>query len=983
MRPTIALVGLAALCCGAVGVAQETTGDIVGTVSSPDGQPMPGVTVTISDPARGFERIVVSNREGRFRLTALPPARYVLTADLDGFKTLQRELDVDLGRTTSGDITMELGAFSDTIEVTGERPRVDPASTVAGITVNTDELNARLPIAREATELALLAPGTVSGSSDFNPGINTQGDSTLYTPGQRLISMMGASVAENTYAVNGLNITNFRNGLGSSRVPLEFIEEVQVKTGGYEAEFGRATGGVINMVTKSGTNTLTGAASAYFRPEGLQESMANTIYNTREEERLERLEVNASVGGTLVRDRLFYFLAVSYTDEDLLTMDTRHGERWQSQEPYWGGKLDWYISPSHRLEGTYFTDETEVYRTLLLYDEDEGLGEVLNTGWFFRGGSNAIAKYTGVLSDRVLVSAQYGFNEFDRTNRSSGDECPIAVDERYGPAERSGCWLSAFVGTNSDEREAYRVDVDLFVGRHSLRAGLDAEENLSSALETYSGGVYYRYYLNGAEGQDPEDYRFPELPWHRELVRVRSWREGGNYPTDSQSAYLQDRWAVTPSLTLTLGVRYELYDNGNSAGESFIRIADQWAPRVGAVWDPTGNGRSKLYGNYALYHLPVASNTNVMLGGGQFFDEIWYTFSGGVDPVTGEPGRLEDELRYRLLMDGVVPDPREVTADTIEPMSQWEAILGYERMIGESWSVGVRGTAREFNEIIEDVWLARALWEVYGVDCLSPDLMWDPFEGCFWPQHPTARLMNPGTGFTGWYDLDGDGVLDPISFTREQMNLPEPERRYFSLELSVARRFAGNWMFRGSYTWSHSYGNYEGWVNSDIIQDYAGLTATWDISGIMEHAKGDLPNDRRHSLKLFGMYSWDAGLGIGANLWYRSGRPINGFGYHPSDPWAEAYDPMSFYKLGEPCQRGCGGTTEDAWSLSLMLRYDWRWAGTEWHVRVDAFNLFDNGATTAVDEWAEDDRNVLSDTYLEPIDYQTPRRVRFGVGVSF
>jgi hypothetical protein len=984
MKQLIAFAALALL-GASFAFAQETTGDIIGTVTSEDRVALPGVTVTAEDVDTGLRRSATSNAGGLYRIAALPPAGYSVTANLEGFQTVRRSVKVDLGRTVTNNLTLQLGAFTETIEVSGEEPQIDPTSTVAGITVNTDDLNARLPIAREAAQLALLAPGTIPGDFFFNPGYFF--GPILNTPGQRLTSMRGASVAENSYQVNGLNITNFRNGVGSSRVPFEFLEQAQVKTGGYEAEFGRATGGVINMVTKSGSNTLRGVATVYFHPESLQGSMANTVYSVKEEERLESLEANASVGGALVRDRLFYYLFVSYADEDLLTMGGGRGERWQSQEPYWGGKVDWNVTPGHRLEGTYFSDETEVDRTLIAYERGVGFGDVINTGQFLRGGSNAILKYSGILSDSFMLSAQYGVNQFERTDRTTGDECPRARDlRRQSPPYGIGCWVWWAAGTDSDERDAYRLDVDLFVGRHSLRAGIDVEDNLSSHRQTYSGDIYYAYYLNGTEEQEPEDYWFSDLPWDQELVRVRHWRQGGDYPVESRSAYVQDSWAATPDLTVNLGIRYEEYDNKNSLGETFIRITDQWAPRVGAVWDVGGDGRSKLYGSYGLYHLPVASFPNIWLAGGTYEDEGWYTLSGGIDPLTGEPGQLEDELLYHVLADGVAPDPRETRSDELEPMSQWEAILGYERMAGERWSLGVRGVALEFNDIIEDVLLAQALWEVYGVECLSPDLIWE-FEGCFhqWQQH--ARLTNPGRGFTGWYDLHGDGVLEPISLTAEEIGLPDPERKYYAVELTATRRFADRWMLHASYTWSHSYGNYEGWVDSDIHQADAGLNMTWDTAGIMENSSGNLANDRRHSLKLFGAYRWDVGLQLGANSWYRTGRPLSGFGYHPSDPWANAladfFGHPVFYILGEPCPRGSAGTTDDAWSLDLMLRYDWRWAATDWHLRVDAYNVFDNGAVTAVEQYAEWPMGTPFRNYLEPIDFQEPRRVRFGFGVSF
>jgi hypothetical protein len=144
---------------------------------------------------------------------------------------------------------MVMGAFTDTIEVTGEPPLLDATSAVTGINVTADELHRRLPIQREATEVAFLAPSTAAGDSAFDTG---------FTPGQRPVSIAGATVSENAYQVNGLNVTNFSNLIGSTMVPYEFLEEVQVKTGATRPSLGRSTGGVINMVTKSGTNCCAG-----------------------------------------------------------------------------------------------------------------------------------------------------------------------------------------------------------------------------------------------------------------------------------------------------------------------------------------------------------------------------------------------------------------------------------------------------------------------------------------------------------------------------------------------------------------------------------------------------------------------------------------------------------------------------------------------------------------------------------------------------
>jgi hypothetical protein len=787
MRATAIVIQITLLLAAPVCFAQETTGEIAGAIASPDGAPLPGATVILENPDTGFRRPAATDSDGRYRLVALPPASYRLTVSMDGFRTVTRQIRVELGRSISNDVVLEIGEFTDTIEITAEMPLVDVTSTVSGFTANADELNARLPIPRDIVQVAMLAPGTVAADPRFS-GVNdkTTGEG-IYTPGQQVPVVAGSSAAENGYLVNGLNTTSFRKMVGSSFVPMEFVEEVQIKTGGYQAEFGRSTGGVVNLVTKSGTNTLRGGLSVYWSPKNLQELETDTyqrdfdgvlsLYRANSSEDRASLEANASLGGPLVRDRLFLFGFVSYRDWSRLdTFDPTLARRSGAGDPYWGAKLDWNITSSHRLEGTVISDHTDVDERVFEVDPETGtVGGLISTGYTTRGGENWILKYTGILGDKVLLSAQAGFNPFSRMTPE--DTCPIANDFRGGLYRRLGCWINAYPGFSSDDRTAYRLDIDVFAGSHSLRAGIDAESNTSDGSVRYSGGAYYAYFLNGAEGLPPEYYRFPELPWDQTLVRVQHSDRTGRFEVVSNAAYLQDSWAVRPALTLNIGVRWERFESKNSLGETFMNVSDQYAPRLGAVWDIGWDGRSKLYGHLGLYHLPMSTEVAIYGAGGYFYDRGWYPLVGEINP-DGSPEELGVELEYRVFADGEVPDTREYLDSEFEPMSQSELIVGYEQLVGEQWSLGVRGVARQFNEIIEDVSIDEALWEVYGIECHGPDAIesGDHCLGAF-------RLTNPGTPFTGWYDLDGDGELDPISLTANELGYPDAERKYYALEL--------------------------------------------------------------------------------------------------------------------------------------------------------------------------------------------------------
>jgi outer membrane receptor protein involved in Fe transport len=953
-------VALLAFFVALAATAQETTGGLIGTVTTQDGQPLPGVSVQLADPARGFERTVVSDREGKYQFVALPPARYELTVGRDGFRSVRRSFEVNLGRTVSGNVALEVGTFTDTIEVADEMPVVDVTSTVSGITVDADDLHARIPLGREITQFALLAPGVIQGDPVFDNN----------TPGQRLASISGASVAENSYQMNGLNITNFVTFQGSTFVPLVFVDEVQVKTGGYEAEFGRSTGGVVNIVTKSGTNKLRGAGSLYWRPEDLQETEPDSVLTPNEGETFSSVEGNASLGGPLAPNRLFYFLFARHLDSEQLELDNFRGERLDTSTPYWGGKVDWSLGSGHRLEGTFLSDRVDVDFSAHAYDRQSAeLGMLFGSGTRERGGSNWILRYSGILGDNLLLTAQYGSNEFARSDRSEGDDCPRVVDARGAVDEPLGCWVSRRRARSSDERTAFRFDVDGYIGRHSLRAGIDHEKNTSYLSDQHSGGFYYTYQLNG--------FRFPQYPAETEIVSRNVFDFSGVFDTYSQAAYVQDSWSATPTLRVDFGLRWEGFDNRNGLGQTFIETDDQWAPRLGAVWDPWGRGRAKLFGSFGVYYLQIASATNILMAGSIDLRIDFYRFDGVMND-DGSPANLGEPISQVVILDGEVPDPREALSENFDPMSQDELVLGYEQMLGSHWTVGVRGVARQFNKIIEDYSIHTGLWNAFGIPCLDPALQGTrAYCGDFF-----LRLGNPGSDFQGWFDVDGDGELDPIRISAADLGYPKAERDYYAVDLTAERRFADGWMLRGAYTWSHSYGNYEGSVNSTQGQPFPGLTGDFDAPEFMEHSRGNLPNDRRHNLKLYGTYLWESGLLLGGNFYYRSGRPFNSFGYHPTDWLAQAY-PISFYTFGEPTPRGCCGTTPDIWSLDLTLGYNWSWAGAECNARVDVFNLFGNDEIVSARERAEDPPGQPEPTYGAAWDYQDPRSVRIGFRVSF
>ncbi|MEM9556208.1 MAG: TonB-dependent receptor [Acidobacteriota bacterium] len=965
-------LALAVLLAATPAFASDPVGRVVATVTDADGALMPGVQVKLVNQATGVERTAFADGQGEVRLPQLPVGAYTLTATLDSFQTYEREVRVSLGQTSVLEIEMVIGAVTDTVVVTDAAPLVDTTSTTSGLTVNTSELTERVPVVRETTAVALLAPATTDGDRAFD------GE----TPGQNLASVGGSSVAENTYIVNGMNITNFRNGLGANQVPFEMVQEVQVKTGGYPAEFGWATGGVINVVTKSGTNEYHGGANIFHQPESLQEASPNTVFRTNETEEREQTSANVFLGGPIYKDRAFFFGL--YEHRDSIRDDFRTTQAFvnSQDEPFYGGKFDVNLSSNQRVEATYFQDETTVESDSFGFDPVGGVGSLGGSAFADRGGESYTGRYTGIFGDSFVLAAQYGHNEFARTSQSTTDQNPVIVESRGGAFDFLGNWSSFTVAEAADERDMYRLDADYFLSRHSLRAGVTYEENIAFDATDYSGGHYYRYYDAAADGS------LPGVPGSAgtvapgaALVRDRVFEGGGEFETLNEAYYLQDNWEVNDSFQLNAGLRLEQFNNKNASGESFIEVTDQYGPRLGAIWDAAGDGRSKIYANVGRYFLPIAANTNIRLAGAENFTEDWYSLNGlnaDESPVLG------DLLLQRVFSDGTIPDVRETRSEEIDPFYQDELVFGYERLVGDNWSLGARGVYRTVGEIIEDITINQTVATRIGLDAGNPaDL------ALLGADHYV--LVNPGNGIVTFWDILGpngeigqsDGILERWEFSAEELGFPEAEREYLAVELTFNRRFADSWSLQGSYAWAHSYGNYEGWVRSDNGQDDAGITSLFDFPGMLDGARGNLPNDRRHNVKLFGAYRFDNGLLLGANATYRTGRPLNAFGIHPTDVGAASFGPEAFYRNGELVPRGSVGTTDDLTQLDLTGRYDFELGATDLSLRFDVFNAFDDDTVVEVVETAETASGAADQNYLEPTSFQRPRTVRLGLAITF
>jgi len=936
--------------------AQQSGGSIRGSVTDANSD----TVVQVVDETRGVTKSASVSSGGSFRFDGLQPGKYSVMVLSGGQMVDSQTVSVGLGGTVTVSMATTQAAIEE-IVTTGKRmAAIDTSIAESGLVIDAETL-LEMPVRRDLSAVAMLAPGVSLGDYRFGNSGN--------------VSFAGASIAENTSFINGLNTTNFRTGVGFSEVPFEFYETLQIKTGGYSAKYGRSLGGVMNARTKSGTNDFQAGLNLYYDTQ--LDTSPDTYLAANDLDENDETNIDLYVSGPILQDRLFFYALYS-KNNDAQTYAGIESERaydYEVDEGFWGVKLDGYITDNHHIEYTAFSDKRTGVEATFGFDPSTGqFGAYRGDTNYEQGGDNWIATYTGDLTDNLQISFSYGENEADRTTAPSSADIPVVY--RYdGGFQALGDWTSFTVEQGDDKREMQRFDISYNFSDHQLDAGLDIEDNFSDNATINSGGVYWlldptNAYNSCTPAECPQGAN----------ARRRTYESGGNFQTKSTAYYIQDVWTVNDKLTLELGLRNENFENYNSDGEIFVEVKDQWAPRFSAVFDPTGEGQQKFFMNYGLYYLPIAANTNIRMAGGETYIQDYFDWDG--TSVDGQfvPQNLGPQYDQDLFGNGEVPDTRSVTDTNLDPMYQSEFILGYQYVMDSGVELGVKGIYRNLETTIEDVAIDAAVIDYYNStgtwdsSLVGGDAVEDVFTGF----HQYV-LTNPGNDMNVFIPEQNE----QIDLTADQLNYPEAKRQYGAIEFSYTRPFDGRWALSGTYTWAHSWGNHEGYVKSDNGQDDAGITQNFDQPGLVDFSYGNLPNDRRHTIKVYGSYQLDNGIRFGSNLLWQSGRPMSCFGLHPTDVFAQAYDASSHFCQGEGVKRGSVGTTPDIMNVNFSAQYATEIGGLDTLFALDLFNVFNSQNATVINEYGDLANGSPNPDYNKIQQFQRPRFLRLSARIRF
>jgi len=1014
---------------GGVAMAQSTTGSIFGQAPAAAGE-----TVVVSNRS-GINREVAVDSSGTFQVRNVPVGTYTVSLKKDGAVVDSRTVTLSPG----AGVAVSLGAAAvstttlSTVTVSATAiPPIDVTSVNSSTVITAAELK-KLPVVRNAESIALLAPGTVSGSGFFSgPG----------NPNQNLVAFGGSSVSENAYYVNGYNTAEPYKNMGGFQLPYGAIDQQETLTGGYNAKYGRSDGGVINQIGKRGTNRWHFGAQVVWQPRALEgtptnnrygnptlptsttgvayvpetDGLAGTIHQYRNDNKQWETSYSAYLGGPLLEDKLYMFVAaetdkVQSTDVQVAQNQVVAYDTDKATKLY--GKLDWNITDNNLLELTMLKNhQTNGAGSTYAFDTPSlTRGEYLTKNDIDKHNAQFyIGHFTSYITDDATLSILYGKGKFQNPTQYAPNPLPfISRPQNENPAylppgtgpfginnsQTNTAWFSD-QATNATH--GLRVDFDYRLGDHDLSVGID--------------NMKYSASHQGQNQQNPDN---PELNYYWRYLSdtVVQKREIGwetSMSTRQKAYYLQDDWQVTPNLLLDIGIRNDHFTNYNDVGKAFVDEKNQWEPRIGASWDVNGDSSFKIYGNVGRYYLALPDNAAERAANASTYLTTLYSYTG-VDPDTGVPTGITAQGPTTSPDGefGLPKDPEQVTARNLKPEYLDEFILGFDKKLNEEWVYGAKAMWRDLKTAIDDECSPTSLeTKMQKLGMITTTDLYDADSGYYNSLYGASycRLINPGQTNTILVKSDDGSTSQLVPMTQQDWGyIQGVKRKTGSLNLYLEHPFDGVWQARIDYTYSRGFGNTEGQVRSDFGQADVSKTEDWDTWQLMDGANGELANVRKHQIRIRGAYQVTPEWLLSATVLAQSGYPKECLGYYGPEgtgnghygPGADG-DPSGYNNYGSGNYHWChgeriapGDAGHTPWTkqLNFGVHYTPSFADHKLAFNLDVFNAFNEQKAIQTDpafaNGYDRDTNAIqvNPAYGDGIYFQPPRMVRLSVSYDY
>jgi outer membrane receptor protein involved in Fe transport len=973
-------------------LAQIGTSNLIGNVVDASTKaPVADVVVTATSPTLQGEQVVVTDSTGAYRVPQLPPGTYTLRFEKETFRPYSRTA-IDVGADRTLRLNVELlpeTAGEATVTVVGSPPTVDVGSSTNGTRVDQDFIR----------NLAVARPGGLAGANrsfDSLALAAPQASADVYG-----ISISGGQSPENQYLIDGLSVNNPAYGTLGSPLPADFIDEVNVLTGGYMPEYGRSFGGgTISATTKTGGNEFHGSIFGTWTPGGLSGAARTVQSQTATISSAVNLsnigDVGATLGGYIIKDKLWFFGGFDYArqrysytrsfntttvnadgSKTITPIDNSTQRRFGDEKTIsYIGKLTFQASQDHRfsltvsgepttgggsgayaLRTTYGSANRGITSSAALanttfnannlstnFDNLDLVGEYngsfldkklllqLVGGWHHQeddilpgdgstlgdignastlAGVSAVRTPTGARASNItawdagLPSSVYA--ACGTTFSGAGDKCPVSGYFFGGPGFLNTSTLDSYQG------KGVLTYLLTGLGHHVLKAGGDYEHMKYHIVSTYSGYAAYRTlggpHADGAPGMHGfyvYDYRRYGVQTDVDTIdpSLAGATTDKVVNSDIFGVFAQDSWSIMDKVTLNVGLRYDTLSMKDNLGRVGAALNDQWSPRIGVVWDPTQQGRAKIYANYGRYYenIPLdAANRSLSA-------ETQIRALHACDPMGGH-ANCDANLRSAAPLGGGLvssawlntgaPYPTPVDPNLKSPSTD-EVVAGGEYEVLANARVGASYTYRNLVRTVED--------------------------------------MSTTGGFTYFLGNPGEGIGSVF---------PKATRKYNAVTVFFTKTFSDLWLAQVSYTWSRLTGNYDGLFapNYGPNQLDPNITALFDFPQFIKNAEGNLGGDITHVVKIFlakefvitPVFSFSLGGSFNAS----SGFPIEPLG---SDP---VYGDGIVYLL----QRGT--TSRTPWVTSFDAKVGINYRLTKDSVitaAVEGFNLFNSQRPTQIDQ---------------------------------
>ncbi len=1008
----------------------QTTGTLIGVVTDAStGKPVAGALIVARSPNLQGEQTVVTDNNGNYRITLLPPGEYTLAVQLEGYKPAERsDITLSMDKTIRANLAVvpEAVTMEEQVVRTGAAPVVNIGSAESGAVVSR-EFMANAPVGRTVESVSATVP---TASSD------------LYGVG-----FAGAQSPENAYILDGLNVTDPVYGtFGGNPVTqtaqptllTNFIQEIDVKTGGFQPEYGRATGGILNMVTRSGSNEFHGSVFGNFTPRMWIQPTGNTAgaageavaWRSKPSEGAYDLDFGFEVGGPIMKDKLWFYAGFAPVisekrTERFLRSNVLASEGGAACDPELSGLDAWgrcidsggnYLQ--NRIDGSesvFDTGRTTYQITgklTYLLDENNNFtisafGMPSNTTQYAMNSAierrefetddnlvDVIGRYAGkYLDKRLIVEAVAGYHQSTSEDKPTDYQRNTSAfafyqDTNLGlldPTAAAACGTgtdparctvfnyvlggSGYINDTKSDRLAGRVSASYLwdvAGSHNTKLGLDLERSTYSINKQYGGDAYFRVYPRVPSSASRT---VPVMRVYRGYGQV----SGDGFRTDpngafsvytpdntsvttSTAVFLQDGWQLpVANLTLNYGMRWEgqTMENQDYPGKNGFEIMNNWAPRVQAIWDFTGNGRGKLAGSWGRFFYNIPLDMGDRAFGNE--SEVRYTLDNGCgnfagaftgdspagstvfDPTAVKARSLTNPGGCALVNRGSAASPNYLsglgtTAATVHPdlqgvyIDQFGGQLEYE--LFSDLSVGFEYNGRRQGQTIED---------------MSSDDGENYYIGN--PGYGSDFTVNAGTDDEVTYSPKNVLTVDPATGRDLVISFPKPERSYDGFTVFARKNFSKGWLASVAYTYSYLRGNLAGPFRTETGQLDPGITSEYDLASLMGNRFGLLPGDQTHAVKVYGAYTYAFGprfnATAGAAYTGASGNPISALAGH------DIYGPSESFVL----PRGMAGRSP--WINQVDLRGALEYVIKPPYalkVSLDLFNIFNTQDIRITDE---------------------------------